>query len=51
MGRFGRKRLAVDLPIEIHMELMKMAEKYNITLTKYLLRLIVEKLIQEKKYE
>lgn len=46
-----RKRLAVDVPTAVHDELKRMAIKYNCTLTKYLLRIIIERLKSEQAYD
>ena len=51
MARYDRKRLAVDIPIELHDELKLLAERYNITITTIILRCIIEKLQIEKQYE
>ena len=37
MARQGRKRLSVDIPIKLHEQIMGMAKKYNIKLTKSML--------------
>ena len=51
MPRYNRKRLTVDIPISVHTELKRMAEKYNITLTRYILRIIIERLSVEKDFD
>lgn len=49
--RKNRKRLSVDLPIGIHQELQDRAQKYNLNLTRYLLRIIIEQLLKERRYD
>ena len=47
-SRNGRRRLSVDLPEKIHSYLYKTTEEKNCTLTKYVIRALVEKLRREK---
>ena len=51
MSRPNRKRLSVDLPINIHKELMKIARHRNITLTKYILRSVLSYAVYQERYE
>lgn len=51
MARPGRQRLTADLPIPIYKQLKYLAAKYNLTLTKYLLRIIVMQIKKEQEYE
>ena len=51
MARQGRKRLSVDIPIKLHEQIMGMAKKYNIKLTSYIIRILIEKLSWEKQFE
>lgn len=46
--RDGRKRLAVDIPISVHKDLKEVAQVYNCTMTKLVIRLLV-RLIKEYK--
>ena len=49
--RPGKKRLAVDLPILLHEELAKMAKKYHINLTNYVIMVLVERLRNELNWD
>lgn len=49
--RKGRKRLSVDLPTEVHEALKSQSEKHNLTITRYLLRIIIGQLKRENDYE
>jgi hypothetical protein len=42
VSRKGRKRLAVDIPISIHEDLRNIAAKHNLTMTRLIIRLIME---------
>lgn len=46
--RQGRKRLAVDLPIEMHNEIAHLARRRNIQLKVWLMRAITKEIIWEK---
>ena len=46
--RQGKKRLAVDIPIEVHKQLAELAQRHNITITKLILKLITIKLIKDE---
>lgn len=46
----NKKRLSVDLDIDIHCELKKRAAQRNITVTAYLLICIRERMMEEDKY-
>lgn len=49
MPRPGRKRLTVDMPISFHEELKLIAFNHRCTLTKLVVRYLVEKVLEEKK--
>lgn len=49
--RPGRKRLAVDIPLYVFEKVEQSAKIRNITLTKFILQAILEKLHNEKFYE
>jgi len=51
MSRMYRKRLSVDIPEKLHAELVRMAEKRNITITMYVLRALVQRIRQERLYD
>jgi hypothetical protein len=51
MKRLGRVRLAVDIPDAIHEELKRVSKKHNCTITKYVIRAIIDRLRMELKYE
>ena len=51
MARKGRQRLTIDIPISVYEQLKYIKQKYNITFTRYLLRIILEKLAWEKQFE
>lgn len=46
--RPGRKRLAVDIPDAMHNDLKYVARKRNITITKWILRVVYARLKDEK---
>jgi hypothetical protein len=39
------------LPLSLHQRLGKMAAKYNITITRYILRLLIEQFNKEKAWD
>lgn len=45
------KRLSIDIPLELHKEIKKRALFVNITLRKWVIRAIIEKMKQEDKYQ
>jgi hypothetical protein len=49
--RPGRKRITFDIPDEINKEMMNSVELHYMTITKWILRAIVEKLKREKSFE
>lgn len=49
--REGRKRLSMDVPLEVWEKVEKNAEKRNITITKFILQAILEKIRNEQCYE
>lgn len=49
--REGRKRLSMDIPLFINERLEHHAKKRNITITKFVLQAIMEKLNTERFYE
>lgn len=49
--REGRKRLSMDIPNEIQKKIDKNVKKRNITITKFVLQAIMEKLRNEQYYE
>lgn len=51
LQRPGRKRLAVDVPIHVFQRVIESSHKRNITITKFILQAILEKLATEKFYE
>jgi len=46
--RLGRKRLSLDFPTDLVDEIKKMAIKYNMTITKYLIKRLVEAIEYER---
>ena len=50
MNRPGRKRLAVDLPVELHEKIKKLARQRNITITTWIIRRCLEKIAVEDNY-
>lgn len=48
MTRLRRKRLAMDIPVELHNMLKKYAALRNITITRYVLRSLIRTLKEEK---
>lgn len=51
MSRKFRKRLSIDIPEKIHHELTARAKARNITATRFVLRAILQKLKDERKYD
>ena len=49
--RPGRKRLSIDIPLFMNERLEQQAKKRNVTITKYVLQAIAEKINTEKFYE
>lgn len=45
------KRLAMNVPAEVHNQLKLMSIKYNINMTDYVVRVLVERLDKEKDYD
>jgi hypothetical protein len=50
-SREGRKRLSMDIPLFINERLEIHAKKRNVTITKFVLQAIMEKLNTERFYE
>lgn len=46
-----KKRLAVDLPIEIHNEIKLLAEKRHCSISYYVLSVLMRVIREERKYE
>lgn len=46
--RTGRKRLAIDIPDQIHKDIKLCADVRNITMTRWVLRACYQKLKQER---
>lgn len=46
-----KKRLVADIPLELHNEVKKQAMFINITLRKWIVRAIIEKIQRDKKYQ
>lgn len=44
MKRMGRKRLSIDIPEKIHTEIKKLAAIHNCTMTRWILRAIINQL-------
>ena len=51
MSRKGRVRLGIDVPDGIHRCVKEAAKRRNCTITKYIIRLLVEQLAREKNYD
>jgi uncharacterized protein (DUF1778 family) len=49
MARQGRKRLSMDVPNNLHDELKKAAKIRNITITRYVLRILLVEILREQK--
>lgn len=45
--RDGRKRLSIDLPTFLHDAIRKEAMRYNCTITRYIMRAVIEKIKRE----
>jgi len=50
MSRNGRKRLAVDIPKRIHAQLKEIGRRRNCTITKLVIRAVLETIIKENKW-
>lgn len=50
MGRLNRKRLAVDIPVDLHKALDKLAKIRNCTMTKLVIRSLIDMVHQHEKY-
>jgi len=48
-NRKGRKRLSIDIPIELHAFLSRTCKKRNITLTRYVIRVLTRHSLEEKR--
>ena len=48
--RQGRKRICLDIPEDLYKAMCESADLYNVTKTKWIIRAILERLNQEKKY-
>lgn len=46
-----QKRLSCVIPIKLHKQLKRIANKRNITLTRYVIRALLRYSMQENKYE
>lgn len=46
-----RKRLLLNIPDEIHMTIVHMADHKGITITKYVLQAVAEQILKDKMYE
>lgn len=46
-----KKRLSIDIPMDLHDELKDMAKKYNISITKLVINEIVELLIRNRDHD
>ena len=51
LQRPGRKRLSVDVPLGLFEKVEQSAHTKNITITKFILQAVLEKLHNEKFYE
>jgi hypothetical protein len=51
MPRLHRKRLTVDMPMDMHKELKCLCKFYNITITKMVLRLIKQRLLLQQQLD
>lgn len=47
MTRPGRTRLTIDLPIVVYEQLKSLAKKYNITLTRCVIRILIDQFNRE----
>ena len=50
-SRVGRKRLSMDIPLDINEKIVRGARKRNITITKFVLQALMEKIRAEQYYE
>jgi hypothetical protein len=46
-----KKRLAVDLPLDLHNELKEMAKKYNVTISHIMVEMITQLLIVNRDHD
>jgi len=51
MPRKGRKRLTIDLPTVLFNQVKLMAQRRNITMTRYVIKLIFEAMQRERDLE
>lgn len=51
MYKIDKKRLSVDIRLDLHDELKEMAKKYNVTITNIVVDLIQQTLIQNRDYD
>ena len=51
MPRNGRVRLTVDIPTPVYEQLKLMTQRRNITFTRYIIRLIIQAMQEERKLE
>jgi len=49
MSREGRRRLSVDVPTWLHEQIKASIKRRNITMTKWVLRALYAKIIEERK--
>lgn len=47
---YYKKRLSVNLPMEIHKEVELLAEKYDISISRLILSMVIERLNLESSY-
>lgn len=47
----GKKRLAIDIDLNLHCEIKKRAAMRNVTVTDYVILSIIMRMQDEKKYE
>ena len=45
------KRLSIDIPKELHDTLKHIAIKYNVSLSKYVIRVLIERILEEQELE
>ena len=51
MSKIDKKRLAVDIPVDLHDELKQMAKKYNVTITTMILDVVQQLLIGNRDHD
>ena len=51
MQRAGKKRLSVDIPIPLYDQLKLIVERRNITITRLIIKLIIEAMHKERDLE